>query len=75
MSVGRGPSPLTSNGPRFLSDTVPVKFTYCLKNSQSCIIRFKNLVITTAIFLNDFKISDIDQPILALIFRFGVTVV
>ena len=27
---------------------------------------------TTATFLNSFKISDIDQLILALIFRFGV---
>ena len=30
---------------------------------------------TTAVFLNDFKIFDIDQLILALIFRFGVILV
>ena len=42
-------------------------------------VLFKKLAIVYyqvfTIFLNGFKISDIDQPILALIFRFGVTVV
>ena len=31
--------------------------------------------VTTASFLNGFKISDADQLILALIFRFGVILV
>ena len=55
---------------------------YDLKNEHECIIRFKSsrrsreflnlYVYTTASFFNGFKISDIDQFILALIFRFGV---
>ena len=55
---------------------------YSLKNEHECIVRFKSsrrsreflnlYVYTTARFLNGFKISDIDQFILALIFRFGV---
>ena len=68
---------------RFDPSTVTVKqsFMYCLKNEQECIIRFKNsrirleflnLIIHDRDFLNGFKISDIDQPILVLIFRFGV---
>ena len=52
---------------------------YCLKKDQECIIRFKNtrrnLIIHECEFLNGFKISDIGQLILALIFRFGVILV
>ena len=52
---------------------------YCLKNDQECIIRFKNtrrnLIIQECEFLNGFKISDMDQLILALIVRFGVILV
>ena len=57
-------------------------FLYCLKNEHECIMRFQNsrlrleflnLAINihcmTASFLNGFKISDIDQLILELIFR------
>ena len=50
-----------------------------LKNEQECIIRCKNsrrsreylnlVILATASFLNSFKISDIDQLSLALIFR------
>ena len=57
-------------------------FKYCLKNEQECIIRFKNSWRTLDFFTPDnkrlrlvlkgFKISDKDQLILALIFRFGV---
>ena len=39
-------------------------FTYCFKTEH-----------TTTSFLNGFKISDVDQLILALIFRFGVILV
>ena len=48
---------------------------YYLKYDQECVIRFKNTQYTTASFLNGFKISDIDQLVLALIFRFGVILV
>ena len=61
---------------------VHFSFLYCLKNEQECIMRFKisqlrlkflNLAIytvyMTASFLNGLKISDIDQLILALVFR------
>ena len=57
---------------------------YCLKNEQESIIGFKNsrirleflnLIIHDRVLLNGFKISDIDQPILALILRFGVILV
>ena len=56
----------------------------CLRNEQECIIRFKKLSASlrvfkpdnkpTASFLNGFtiKVSQIDQLILALIFRLGV---
>ena len=57
-------------------------FKYCLKNEQECVIRFKNFVVNPRVFTPDnqrlrlvlkgFKISDKDQLILALIFRFGV---
>ena len=50
-----------------------------LKNEKECIIRCKNsrqsreylnlVILATASFLNSFKISDIDQLSLALIFR------
>ena len=71
---------------RFDRSTVTVKqsFMYCLKNEQECIIGFKNsrirleflnLIIHDRVLLNGFKISDIDQPILALILRFGVILV
>ena len=60
-------------------------FKYCLKNEQECIIRFKNSWRTLDFFTPDnkrlrlvlkgFKISDKDQLILALIFRFGVILV
>ena len=60
-------------------------FTVLLKSEQECIIRLKNsrrsweflhlIVLTPAHFLNGFKISDTDQLILALIFRFGVILV
>ena len=46
-------------------------FTYCLKNEQFRLSGF-NPDNTDCEFLNDFKISDIDQLILTLIFRFGV---
>ena len=71
---------------RFDPSTVTVKqsFMYCLKNEQECIIGFKNsrisfeflnLIIHDRVFFNSFKISDIDQPILVLMFRFGVILV
>ena len=72
---------------RFDPSTVTVKqsFMYCLKNEQESIIRFKNSRIRleflnlikhdSEFFSNGFKISDIDQLILALIFRFGVILV
>ena len=72
---------------RFDPSTVTVKqsFMYCLKKEQECIIRFKNsrirleflnlIIHDSEFFLNGFKISDIDQLILALIFRFGVILV
>ena len=72
---------------RFDPSTVKVKqsFMYCLKNEQECIIRFKNsrirleflnlIIHDSEFFLNGFKISDIDQLILALILRFGVILV
>ena len=46
-------------------------FMYCLKNEQFRLSGFKP-DNTDCEFLNDFKISDIDQLILTLIFRFGV---
>ena len=46
-------------------------FMYCLKNEQFRLSGFKP-DNTDCEFLNDFKISDIDQLTLALIFRFGV---
>ena len=46
-------------------------FMYCLKNEQFRLSGF-NPDNTDCEFLNDFKISDIDQLILILIFRFGV---
>ena len=46
-------------------------FTYCLKNEQFRLAGF-NPDNTDCEFLNDFKISDIDQLILTLIFKFGV---
>ena len=60
---------------------------HCLKNEQECNIRFKNLreswvhlkflnlIIDDWCFLNGFKISHIDQLIIALIFSFGVILV
>ena len=44
-------------------------FMVCLKNEQECNIR--SIIIHDYGFLNGLKISDIDQLILALIFRFG----
>ena len=49
-------------------------FTYCLKNEHFRLSGIKP-DNTDCEFLNDFKISDIDQLILALIFRFGVNLV
>ena len=49
-------------------------FTYCLKNEQFRLSGFKP-DNTDSEFLNDFKVSDVDQLILALIFRFGVILV
>ena len=49
-------------------------FTYCLKNEQFRLSGIKP-DNTDCEFLNDFKISDIDQLTLALIFRFGVILV
>ena len=49
-------------------------FMYYLKNEQFRLSGFKP-DNTDCEFLNDFKISDIDQLILALIFRFGVILV
>ena len=58
-------------------------YKYCLKKEQEC-IRFINsrqsgeflhLIIYDCGFFNSFKTSDIDQLILALIFRFGVILV
>ena len=49
-------------------------FMSCLKNEQFRLSGFK-LDNTDCEFLHDFKISDIDQLILALIFRFGVNLV
>ena len=46
-------------------------FMYCLKNEQFRLPGFKP-DNTDCEFLNDFKISDIDQLILTLIFKFGV---
>ena len=46
-------------------------FMYCLKNEQFRLSGFKP-DNTDCEFLNDFKISDIDQLTLTLIFRFGV---
>ena len=57
---------------------------YCFKNEQECIIRFKNsmrsreflhLIRHSREFLNGFKMSDIFQLILALIFRFAVILI
>ena len=56
---------------------------YGIKHKQVCIISLKYSrhsrkfinMITTASFLNGFKISDIGQLILALIFRFGVILI
>ena len=57
---------------------------YCFKNEQGCIIRFKNsmrsreflhLIRHSREFLNGFKMSDILQLILALIFRFAVILI
>ena len=45
-------------------------FMYCLKNEQFRLSGF-NPDNTDCEFLNDFKISDIDQLILTLIFRLG----
>ena len=46
------------------------------KKEQKCNVRFKNSrQRTTASFSNGLKISGIDQLILAIIFRFGVTLV
>ena len=60
-------------------------FKDCLKNEQECIIRFKNswrtldflhlIINRLRLVLKGFKISDKHQPILALIFRFGVILV
>ena len=50
---------------------------YQVKNSRIR-LEFLNLIIHDRVFLNGFKISDIghiDQPILVLIFRFGVILV
>ena len=47
---------------------------YCLKRA-GVQLEILNLIITTASFLNGFKISDVDPLILALICRFGVTFV
>ena len=44
---------------------------YCFKNERFRLSGF-NPDNTNCEFLNDFKISDIDQLTLALIFRFGV---
>ena len=49
-------------------------FMYCSKNEQVRLSGFKR-DNTDGEFLNGFKISDIDQLILALIFRFGVNLV
>ena len=46
-------------------------FMFCLKNELFRLSGF-NPDNTDCEFLNDFKISDIDQLILILIFRFGV---
>ena len=52
---------------------------YRLKNEQECILRFKITVFKPEhdceFFVNGFKISDIDQFILTLIFRFEVILV
>ena len=57
---------------------------YCLKNEQECIIRKTRREAESFIpadntrlrvFFNSFKSSDINQFILALIFRFGVILV
>ena len=47
---------------------------YCSKNEQFRLSGFKP-DNTDSEFLNDSKISDIDQLILALLFRFGVNLV
>ena len=53
---------------------------YCLKNRQECVDykrrEFLNLITHDYKFFvcHDFKISDIDKLILALIFRFGVII-
>ena len=49
-------------------------FMYCFKNKRFRLSGF-NPDNTNREFLNDFKISDIDQLTLALIFRFGVILV
>ena len=49
-------------------------FMYCFKNEQFGLSGFKPHN-TDCEFLNDFKISDIDEFILALIFRFGVILI
>ena len=46
-------------------------FMFCLKNELFRLSGF-NPDNTDCEFLNDFKISDIDQLILTLIFKFGV---
>ena len=49
---------------------------YCLKMSRSLLREFLKPDNTRLrVFLNAFKISDIDQLILALIFRFAVILV
>jgi len=53
---------------------------FCLKKEQECVNyerqEFLNLITLDYKFFefHDFKISDIDQVILALIFRFGVVI-
>ena len=46
-----------------------------LKKRAGVKLEILNLIITTASFLNGFKISYVDPLILALICRFGVTFV
>ena len=55
---------------------VTLCFKYCLKNQQESIIRFVFKPDNTRLrFFERLQISDIDELILALIFRFGVILV
>ena len=58
-----------------LSVEFKVYYSYGLARLLAPRDMMTTMMLTTASFLNGFKISDIDQLILALIFRFGIMLV